>query len=283
MKLTKRNSVKIHSTTRNFSLSGHSVTFGAQSLDSIRDGVDEKVTLPRREKGVNPFTEHSETTDYSGASVYSDVYAPSTVTGRDYVDDESLRHTFFIVKGQYRKGVLPSFERTDGETVSVGGYDPERPDTAEWYMVLDNTEFECRACGGTLEKVLKSLRNMVTKYRTRERYYKHLSEATTSDYYDTHYKGRKPLTPEQRAKKAEGRCPRTSPVMRELYNEVMKRYSYYYDSEVQRVIEEAYTDLAERQKNKVRKALKPRKSFSSMKLRKRTPIVKTIDTEELPF
>lgn len=207
----------------------------------------------------------------SASSLYEDspyVDVSSSVTDPCYKGDESLRHTFFIVKGQYRKGVLPSFTRSDGDTVFVGCYDPSRDTTEEWYMLLDNTEFECRACGGDLNKVLRSLSNIVRKYKTREEYYKHLSKVTTSDYYDTHYLGHKPLTSEQRSKKAEGRSPRTSPVMRELYAEVMKRYSYYYDERVTGTVEETYKDL----KDCGRKRFKKRSPiYNSIKRKKAIP------------
>ena len=178
-------------------------------------------------------------------------------------EGDSMRDLFFIVKGRYTKGVEPSFINDVTSEVSyVGGYDPERPDTDEWYMCLDKVTFHCTSCGSDLNKVVKSVYNMIMKYKgSAKKYFKHVSDTTNDDYYETHYLGRSPLTLEQRNKKLEGRCPRVSPPMRCLNNAIYSWYGNYYKDLVQDMEDKAYKDLKEVIKqskpiNKVRKIMK---------------------------
>ena len=179
------------------------------------------------------------------------------------IDGDSMRGLFFIVKGQYRKGVAPSFVNdTTGDVSYVGGYDPSRPDTENWYMCIDKVTYQCTSCGSDLDKVLKSVYNMIMKYKgSAKKYFKHISDTTSDDYYETHYLGRSPLTPDQRSKKAEGRCPRTSQPMRCLYNAVYEYYGDFFREQVQKMEDQAYRDLEEvikqsRPINKTRKIMK---------------------------
>ena len=179
------------------------------------------------------------------------------------LDGDSMRGLFFIVKGQYRKGVAPSFVNdATGDVSYVGGYDPNRPDTENWYMCIDKVTYQCTSCGSDLDKVLKSVYNMIMKYKgSSKKYFKHVSDTTSDDYYETHYLGRSPLTPDQRSKKAEGRCPRTSQPMRCLYNAVYEYYGDFFSEQVQEMEDQAYRDLEEvikqsRPINKTRKIMK---------------------------
>lgn len=190
---------------------------------------------------------------------------PSKVVMPEVLKHESdtMKGLFFIVKGQYTKGVEPSFINGATNDVSyAGGYDPERPDTSEWYMCLDKVTFQCIACGSNLDKVLKSVYTTIMKYKgNAKRYFKHVSDTTSDDYYEVHYLGRSSLTSEQRSKKAEGRCPRTSPPMRCLYNAVYGWYGDFFSRQVKEMEDQAYSDLEEviresRPINRTRKIMK---------------------------
>ena len=197
---------------------------------------------------------------------------------------DDMRDMFFIVKGQYRKGVAPSFvNNVSGDVSWVGGYDPYSDDTEEWYMVLDNKTFHCVACGGTLKKVLDSVYNVIVKHKgDAKRYFKYLSTITSEDYYETHYLGRRPLTHEERVKKAEGRCPRVSPIMRCLYENIYKEYGDYFSDEVKEVVERAYQDLEDRKPhNKARKLVSKTKAKGVVKPIEPTPRKEVKDTPTL--
>ena len=63
------------------------------------------------------------------------VFRPDTMLRHE---GDSMRGLFFIVKGQYQKGVEPSFiNSVTGDVSHVGGYNPYSDDTTNWYMCLD--------------------------------------------------------------------------------------------------------------------------------------------------
>ena len=162
-------------------------------------------------------------------------------------NSDNMKGLFFIVKGQYSKGVEPSFvNKVTNDTNYIGGYDPYNDNTSEWYMLLDCKTFNCVSCGSDFNKVLKGVYNVIKKYRGVARnYFKHVSSVTSDDYYETHYLGKSPLTHDQRVKKAEGRCPRVSPAMRELYQHIYDEFGDYYEEEVREMEERAYSELTE--------------------------------------
>lgn len=175
---------------------------------------------------------------------------------------EDMRGLFFIVKGQYQKD-----NSEDG--VCISGYDPYAPTTNEWYMLMDNVTFHCFACGSDLKKVLGGVKRFITKYKTRERYFKHVCEVTSEDYYEVTYLGHRPLTPEQRASKMEGRCPRVSPAMKDLYRKIYDNYGDF------------FSDLIEKQEDEAYEALKGQTPFKkSKKLVKKTTPLETPVVEE---
>lgn len=187
---------------------------------------------------------------------------------------DSMRGLFFIIKGGYVPKASPSFtNRVTGEEDFIGGYDPDREDTREWYMVLDRKCYHCVACGSDYEKVLGAVKSTILKHKGQaKKYFKHLSDTTSDDYYEVHYLGRKELTPEQRTKKAEGRCPRTSPIMRCVYEEIDRMYGDFYSEDIEVMEKEAYEALVdEKPVNKSRKIFnRARKSL----------VVKTPDTKK---
>lgn len=163
------------------------------------------------------------------------------------MNNDDMRGLFFIIKGQFRKGAEPSFiNKVSGDVSWIGGYDPNRDTTEEWYMLMDCKTFNCLACGSDLNKVLRGVRTAINKYKgVAKKYFKHISDTTSDDYYETHYLGRTPLSHEGRLKKAEGRCPRVSPIMRCLYEQIYSEYGDYYRDEIEEMEDLAYSDLRE--------------------------------------
>lgn len=195
-----------------------------------------------------------------------------------------MRGLFFIVKGQYRKGVAPSYiNKATNETGWIGGYDPYSEDTENWYQLMDSKTFHCLACGSDFNRVVKGVYTAIIKHKGQaKRYFKHVSSITSDDYYEVHYLGHKPLTPEQRAKKAEGRCPRVSPAMRELYQHIYDEYGEFFSDEIEKMEDLAYSELSEeRPINKSRKLVSKNKPKGGL-VKTETPKVEVIETPATP-
>lgn len=176
---------------------------------------------------------------------------------------EDMRGLFFIVKGQYRKGVEPAFtNRETGDTNFLGGYDPEREETEEWYMCLDKETFNCVACGSDLNKVSRGVYNSIVSNKgNKHRYLKKLIH-------------------------------KVSPPMRCLYSSIYDTYGYYYEDLVEEIEDEAFEYLREhtstmRRSNSIKNRLKkttpktnttPQKAVSIIKKR---PIKKTFKKRSL--
>ena len=160
---------------------------------------------------------------------------------------QDMRGLFFVIKGQYRKGVEPSFHNTArGDVSYIGGYDPTSPHTEEWYMVLDSKTYYCISCGGDLNRVLRGVYNTIRKCKgVAKKYFRSVSQVTSDDYYEVTYLGRRPLTPEERMKKAVGKCPRVSPMMRCVYEKVYEEYGDHFRDLIEEVEDLAYKDIKE--------------------------------------
>ena len=185
---------------------------------------------------------------------------------------EDLRGVFFIVKGQYRKGVAPSFvNKATNETSWLGGYDPHSDATEEWYMCLDRITFQCCSCGGDLKKVLKAVYTCIVKYKDLKHYLHHISKMSSDDTYEVMYLGKRPLTPDERVKKAEGRCPRVSPAMGCLYEAIYEEYGDYYSDLIEEQEDLAY--------EKVKQLIKENKPINKTKKRLGKVKTKTIEVE----
>lgn len=188
---------------------------------------------------------------------------------------DTMRGLFFIIKGGYVKGLLPTYVNDiSGDTCFLGGFDPCGDDTREWYTVMDRKSFNYIYCGGDLEKALAAIRNTIVKHKgVAKNYFREVSRLTSDDYYEVHYLGHTPLTAEMRTRKCEGRCPRTSPIMRCLYQNVDMVYGDYYSDQIEEVEEEAYTDLVRNKPvNKSKKILqRARKSLSVTVEETKTP------------
>lgn len=157
--------------------------------------------------------------------------------------EESMRGLFYIVKGQYAKKGDSFVNRVTGDVSYIGGYDPTDESTSEWYRVQDNVLHYCVCCGSDLDKCLKAITNQIKRYKTRKMYFKKVCQLTSEDYYEIHYLGHRPLTPEQRNKKAEGRCPRTSPAQKALEEEVFRAYGDYYSDLIKEAEDIAYEEI----------------------------------------
>lgn len=181
--------------------------------------------------------------------------------------EESMRGLFYIVKGQYSKTEPVVY--IEGEAKHIGGYDPESPNTAEWYRVQDNVVHHCFCCGSDLDKCVEAITRMIKHHKTRKSYFRYVCRVTSEDYYETHYLGRTPLTPEQRNKKAEGRCPRVSPIQKALEDEVFNEYGDYYSALIEEAEDSAY------------RAIKEDKPFNKgMKRHKKLPKPVSVQEEE---
>lgn len=186
-------------------------------------------------------------------------------------NEESLRGLFYIVKGQYRK-VSPSVN-IDGETKFIGGFNPQNEDTYEWYRVLDNVTYHCICSGSNFDNCLESIRKMIKKHKTRKSYFRNVCKVTSEDYYEVHYLGHRPLTHEQRTKKAEGRCPRTSPVQKKFEEAVFNAYGDYYRDVIEEVEDEAYETVKnDKPVMKSRKRLKKLKTPEVVEKQEETPV-----------
>ena len=90
----------------------------------------------------------------------------------------TMKGLFFIIKGSYKRGVEPTFLNPATETPhSIGCYNPEDPNTEEWYMLVDCETFTCACASMKLERVLEGLKNTIEKYKgSRESYLRIIRE-----------------------------------------------------------------------------------------------------------
>lgn len=154
---------------------------------------------------------------------------------------KDMKGLFFVVKGQYRKGVAPSFvNKVSGDTQYIGGYDPTLDTTSDWYMVLDKKTFNCVSCGGNFDKVIRGVYNTIKRFKgSGDRYLKHVREKDS----------------------------KVSPIMRCLYEQVYSEYGDFYNEEVEEMEDLAYSDLKEeRPLNKAMKLVSKNKPKKTLKV-----------------
>lgn len=188
-------------------------------------------------------------------------------------ESDSMRGLFFIIKGKYMKNLEPSFlNEVTGDMSYIGGFNPCDDTTETWYRCVDRITFHCISCGSDLEKVVSSITRAIVKHKgSAKRYFKHVSDTTSEDYYETHYLGRTPLSDEQRSKKAEGRCPRVSPATKCMEKAIYEEWGDYYEEEIAEAEDRGYDLLKEN-------TLVNR----SRKLFKRTSVVTLPETPKTP-
>lgn len=192
---------------------------------------------------------------------------------------DDMRGLFFIVKGQYRKAEPSFINKVTNEKSYIGGYDPYDENTEEWYQLMDCKTFHCLACGSDFNRVLQGVHTAIIKHKgVAKKYFKHVSSITSDDYYETHYLGHAPLTPEQRAKKAEGRCPRVSPVMMELQKHIYEEYGEFFREEIEKMEDLAYSEMEEEKPHKKSKKLVSKTKPKNMKVEMTPPKQEVIKT-----
>lgn len=196
---------------------------------------------------------------------------------------EDMRGLFFVIKGQHNNKKEPSYtNKVTGDKHYIGGYDPNDKETQEWYMLLDKKTFHCVACGTDLNKVLRGVYTQIKKYKgVAKKYFKYVSEITSDDYYEVTYLGHRPLTPEQRVKKAEGKCPRVSPIMRDMYEHIYEEYGDFFDDLIRPMEDLAYSEMVEEKPfNKTRKLVSKNKTKDKVVME--TPTDEVIETPATP-
>lgn len=168
-------------------------------------------------------------------------------------DNDDLRGMFFIVKGQYEKGVVPSvISKVTGGEVFLGGYDPSNDNTAEWYMALDKVTYHCICCSGDFEMIKRGIVNAITRYKTKENYLMQL--------------------------KMRGEYEDVSKPMRFVYDMVYSYYGNYYSEVVSDLEEEAYSSSLSHTGNTLKRSLLKKSAPKSIKkIRSEAPEKKTPD------
>ena len=132
--------------------------------------------------------------------------------------EEDLRGVFFIVKGQYKRNCGQSFVNSaTGDVNHIGGYNPSSEETSDRYMVLDNITYNSVYCGGDFNRAVKSIGNVIKRYKTKARYLKELKER------DTRSNVSKPM-----------RC---------IYEAIYNTYGDYYDEYIEEQEDLAYGDI----------------------------------------
>lgn len=141
-----------------------------------------------------------------------------------------MRGLFTIVKGQYRK-TAPAVVFEDKETRFIGGYDPTREETEEWYQLMDTQNFLTVICCGSLEKVLNGLYNLIVKYDNDRQTYLSTHEVLIA--YD-----------DESGKKT--RRSKTNPISTELNRKIYEHYGEYFEDMIKEVEDKAISDLAKK-------------------------------------
>ena len=170
---------------------------------------------------------------------------------------ENMRGLFFVVKGQYRKGVAPSFiNRVTEDTMYIGGFDPYSEDTPEWYMVYDNKRFNCISCGSDFNKIVKGVYHIIKKYKGDVNKYLKFVDDNRQLY-------------------------KASPIMIHLHEKVYEEYGDFFSDEVAEMEDLAYEELKEeRPINKTRKLMSKTKSTGGL-VKTETPKKQEVETTTL--
>lgn len=193
---------------------------------------------PKKSSPATPNTRGNQVLDTKNKGVVIE-----DVSHRTHIGD-SMRGLFYITQGRYKKCGDSFMNTFSGDVSYIGGYDPSNTSTERWYTLRDYETHHCIACGSDFEKVVGSVYTAIKRYKgSAKSYFKHISEVTSDDYYEVRYLGKKPMTREQRAKKAEGRCPRVSLADRCLHDCIYQEYGQHFSELIEREEERAYDDL----------------------------------------
>lgn len=133
---------------------------------------------------------------------------------------DDMRGLFFIVKGQYEKGVKPSFinEVSDNESF-IGGYDPENKNTQEWYRLMDRKTYTTLCCSGDLDNVLRGVYKYIKKFKGNTKKYLEFLDGLDN--------------------------PFLSPTMRCMYEHIDNLFGDYFSDEVRKMEDLAFNELHE--------------------------------------
>lgn len=175
----------------------------------------------------------------------TEVYVRSDYREFQHGVHDDMKGLFFIIKGKHAWKREPSYvNRVSNDVTHIGGYNPNSPSTEEWYQVLDRVCYHSIYCGSDLDKALTAIKKRIVAHKgVAKNYFREVSKYTSDDYYEVHYLGHTPLSLEGRTKKCEGRCPRTSPIMADMYCTIDKMWGNFHIEEVWRMEEEAYKEL----------------------------------------
>lgn len=166
-------------------------------------------------------------------------------TSTDFTD------TWVIIKGQFNN------------PKGVNSYDPEDPNTREWYQAMDRNTYHTVACGSNLNRVLRGLMNNIKGFKTQEAYYKFLGDTTTEDYYRVHFLGMPPYSVREKEVMAkEGVSCAVSIPMKDLYKQVVEVYGDYFYEEVEDAVARAYRELYASTRKTTRGSVRPKKLVS---------------------
>lgn len=182
---------------------------------------------------------------------------------------ESMKGLFMIVKGQYSK-TEPAVICADKEEHFIGGYDPSREDTSEWYQLMDRVNYDTISCGGSLEQMTNRITRTIVQYNDDRM--KYLSEHGATQTYED---------------EGGNKCRRcvVSPKTRMLMEKVEEFYGDYYDDIIEAAENEAFKELSNKPKKILKKSKTsnsthaPKKSFKRTTMKATAPVVE----EEVPI
>ena len=182
---------------------------------------------------------------------------------------ESMKGLFMIVKGQYSK-TEPAVKCSDGEEHFIGGYDPSREDTSEWYQLMDRVNYDTISCGGSLEQITNRITRTIVRYNNDRM--KYLAEHGATQTYED---------------EGGNKCRRcvVSPKTRMLMEKVEEFYGDYFDDIIEAAENEAYKELANKPKKLLKKSKPNNSTHAQKKSLKRTTTKVTAPSveEEVPI
>ena len=182
---------------------------------------------------------------------------------------ESMKGLFMIVKGQYSK-TEPAVMCADKEEHFIGGYDPSREDTSEWYQLMDRVNYDTISCGGSLEQITNRITRTIVRYNDDRM--KYLSEHGAMQTYED---------------ETGNKCRRcvVSPKTRMLMEKVEEFYGDFYDDIIEAAENEAYKELANKPKKLLKKSKPNNSTHAQKKSLKRTTTKVTASSveEEVPI
>ena len=182
---------------------------------------------------------------------------------------ESMKGLFMIVKGQYSK-TEPAVICADKEEHFIGGFDPSREDTSEWYQLMDRVNYDTISCGGSLEQMTNRITRTIVQYNDDRM--KYLAEHGATQTYED---------------EGGNKCRRcvVSPKTRMLMEKVEEYYGDFYDDIIEAAENEAFKELSNKPKKILKKSRPNNSTHAQKKSLKRTTTKVTAPSveEEVPI